>query len=68
MPQRNGHMMAAVLHGREDLKFERVPIPAVGPDDLLDRSQGRAHLRHGFQSMEAGLPRADDCAAGDLRS
>lgn len=34
---RNGHMMAAVLHGREDLKIERVEIPAVGPEDLLLR-------------------------------
>jgi L-iditol 2-dehydrogenase len=33
--QRNGHMMAAVLHGRENVKIEKVPIPAVGPDDLL---------------------------------
>jgi len=29
--------MAAVLHGREDLKIERVEIPAVGPEDLLIR-------------------------------
>ena len=33
----NGHMMAAVLYGREDLKIEKVPIPAIGPDDLLVR-------------------------------
>ena len=33
----NGHMMAAVLYGREDLKIERVAIPVVGPEDLLVR-------------------------------
>jgi L-iditol 2-dehydrogenase len=35
--ERNGHMMAAVLYGREDLKIEKVPIPAIGPEDLLVR-------------------------------
>jgi L-iditol 2-dehydrogenase len=30
-------MLAAVLHGPEDLKIERVVIPAVGPGDLLIR-------------------------------
>src|SRR5216117_1466140 len=30
-------MMAAVLYGREDLKIEKVEIPAVGPEDLLIR-------------------------------
>jgi L-iditol 2-dehydrogenase len=30
-------MMAAVLYGREDLKIEKVPIPAIGQDDLLVR-------------------------------
>ena len=34
---RNGHMTAAVLYGREDLKVEKVPIPRVGPDELLVR-------------------------------
>ena len=33
----NGHMMAAVLYGREDLKVERVAIPTVGAEDLLVR-------------------------------
>jgi L-iditol 2-dehydrogenase len=31
----NGHMMAAVLHGREDLKVQKVAVPEVGPEDLL---------------------------------
>src|SRR5262245_31351101 len=30
-------MMAAVLHGREDLKIQKVEIPKVGAEDLLDR-------------------------------
>jgi L-iditol 2-dehydrogenase len=28
-------MMAAVLHGRENVRVEKVAIPAVGPDDVL---------------------------------
>ena len=35
--KRNGHMMAAVLYGREDLKIERVAIPTIGAGDLLVR-------------------------------
>jgi len=33
----NGHMTAAVLYGREDMKIERVDIPSVGEDDVLVR-------------------------------
>lgn len=33
--ERNGHMMAAVLYGRENLRIEKVPIPAIGAEDLL---------------------------------
>lgn len=33
----NGHMTAAVLYGSEDMKIERVDIPAVGPDEALVR-------------------------------
>ncbi|HEV2341998.1 MAG TPA: alcohol dehydrogenase catalytic domain-containing protein [Candidatus Acidoferrales bacterium] len=34
-----GVMTAAVLYGREDLKIERVGIPAVGDDEILVRVQ-----------------------------
>jgi L-iditol 2-dehydrogenase len=34
---RNGHMTAAVLYGRENLKVEQVEIPAVGPREALVR-------------------------------
>ena len=30
-------MLAAVLHGREDLRMERVPMPVAGPGELLLR-------------------------------
>ena len=30
-------MIAAILHGREDLKIEKVAIPTVGAGDLLVR-------------------------------
>jgi L-iditol 2-dehydrogenase len=33
--QRNGHMTAAVLHGPEDLKIQKVEIPKIGAEDLL---------------------------------
>ena len=33
----NGHMTAAILYGREDLKVEEVEIPALGPDEVLLR-------------------------------
>lgn len=33
----NGHMTAAVLYGREDLKVERVSIPVLGDDEVLVR-------------------------------
>jgi L-iditol 2-dehydrogenase len=35
--ERNGHMSAAVLYGREDLKVETIGIPELGPDDVLLR-------------------------------
>ncbi len=31
------HMTAAVLHGKEDLRLERVPLPHAGPGELLVR-------------------------------
>jgi L-iditol 2-dehydrogenase len=33
----NGHMTAAVLYGREDLKIESVDIPALSDDEVLVR-------------------------------
>ncbi len=32
-------MLAGVLHGKEDLRVEQVPVPAVGPSDMLIRVQ-----------------------------
>jgi L-iditol 2-dehydrogenase len=37
--QNNGHMSAAVLYGSEDVKIERVPIPAIADDEVLLRVQ-----------------------------
>jgi L-iditol 2-dehydrogenase len=34
---RNGHMTAAVLYGREDVKIEQVDIPKLQEDDVLVR-------------------------------
>ncbi len=33
----NGTMLAAVLHGARDVRFEEVPVPRLGPEDLLAR-------------------------------
>ena len=30
-------MLAGVLHGKEDLRLERIPVPTVGPSDILVR-------------------------------
>jgi L-iditol 2-dehydrogenase len=35
--EKNGHMTAAVLYGREDLKIETVDIPHLADDDVLVR-------------------------------
>ena len=35
--ERNGHMNAAVLYGREDVKIERVDIPTLADDEILVR-------------------------------
>ncbi len=33
----NSTMLAGVLHGKEDLRVERVPVPAIGPSEILMR-------------------------------
>ena len=53
-------MTAAVLYGSENLKIESVDIPRLAADEALIRVQGRADLRHGFESLEAGISRAHD--------
>lgn len=30
-------MIAGVLHGKEDLRLERIPVPSIGPSDILVR-------------------------------
>jgi len=35
--EKNGHMTAAVLYGREDVKIERVDIPLIADDEVLVR-------------------------------
>jgi len=37
MTERNGHMLAAVLHGRESMTVEQVAIPTPGVNDVLVR-------------------------------
>lgn len=32
-----GSMMAAVYHGRQDVRLETVPVPAIGPGEILVR-------------------------------
>jgi L-iditol 2-dehydrogenase len=33
----NGNMLAAILYGKEHLQLERIPVPAIGPGDILVR-------------------------------
>src|SRR5579864_2444461 len=47
-------MMAAVLHGREDLKIERVEIPAAGPEDLLIRVEAALTCGTDFKVWKQG--------------
>jgi L-iditol 2-dehydrogenase len=37
MAETNGQMTAAVLYGRENVRVEQVPIPRIGPDEVLVR-------------------------------
>jgi hypothetical protein len=56
-------MKAAILHGREDIRIERVPIPEALPGELIVRVGRRAYLRDGLESLSPRLPCADDCAS-----
>ena len=58
-------MKAAVLHGREDIRIERVPIPEAAPGELIVRGSDMWHRPEGFQ---ARLSRANDRAPGSLWS
>src|SRR5580698_6705384 len=37
MKEMAAHMTAAVLHGREDLRIEQVPMPQAGPGEIVVR-------------------------------
>jgi len=34
---KNSSMLAAILYGKEHLQMERIPVPAIGPGDILVR-------------------------------
>jgi len=52
-------MTAAVLYGSENLKIENVDIPRSLRTSAHPRKSG-VDLRHGLESLEAGIPRAND--------
>jgi L-iditol 2-dehydrogenase len=52
--ERNGHMMAAVLYGREDMKIQKVAIPSVGPEDLLVRVKAALTCGTDFKVWKQG--------------
>ncbi len=60
-------MKAAVLHGREDIRIERVPVPEALPGELDRACRRGAHLRDRPEGLPPRLPCADDCASGALR-
>src|SRR5262245_9846081 len=47
-------MMAAVLHGREDMKIQKVAIPSVGPEDLLVRVKAALTCGTDFKVWKQG--------------
>ena len=54
----NGTMLAAVLHGARDVRLEEVPIPRLGPEDLLAKVEAasldftdRKVYLHGYHPM-----------------
>ena len=40
-------MLAAVYHGPNDLRVEEVPVPEIGPGEILVKVHERQHLRYG---------------------
>lgn len=46
--------MAAVLYGPEDLKIEKVPIPAIGPEDILVRVKAALTCGTDFKVWKQG--------------
>ena len=34
---KDNSMLAAILYGKEHLQLERIPVPAIGPGDILVR-------------------------------
>jgi L-iditol 2-dehydrogenase len=47
-------MMAAVLYGPEDLKIEKVPIPSIGPEDILVRVKAALTCGTDFKVWKQG--------------
>ena len=66
--RKNGHMTAAVLYGSENLKIESVDIPSARGGRGAGPRESRPDLRHGSESLEAGISRAHDYAAGGFRA
>ena len=52
--ERNGHMMAAVLYGPEDLKIQKVPIPTIGPEEILVRVKAALTCGTDFKVWKQG--------------
>ena len=47
-------MMAAVLYGPEDLKIQKVPIPAIGPEEILVRVKAALTCGTDFKVWKQG--------------
>lgn len=54
MTDHNGHMMAAVLYGRESLKVEQVAIPTPGANDVLVRVKAALTCGTDFKVWKRG--------------
>ena len=59
----NGHMTAAVLYGREDMKIEQVDIPALAEDEVLVRVEVALTCGTDLKVWKQGShPRIPECA------
>ena len=62
----NETMLAAVLYGKEHVQVQRVPVPDIGPEDLLRTLVGLCYM-HNTPSWQANVLRLVDVLVDGLR-
>jgi len=61
-------MLAGVLHGKEDLRMEQVPIPRAEDGELVVRVAAALTDGTDLKVYRRGLPRDDAATAHPLRA